>query len=152
MLLRDERGLARLIDLPPATDEIPGWLLALAEASARRRFDERGLLEFVPHADAVRAIARARVEATAAGELSRWARWIIADPRSRSISPRSGVGFDEHLERLLKRGDLSSLREARRLDPGSQEVAARLAVALRQRDGGECDEVEASYLERVARD
>jgi tetratricopeptide (TPR) repeat protein/WD40 repeat protein len=126
-------GTVRVIDLPPRDVPKPAWLPDLAESVARRRLaPEGGGLEDVPPGDLDRLRVRlAGDTGGASGEPhARWARWFLADPDERTISPGSKVTFREHLARLRRSSRVEDLQEALRLAPSDALTHARLGLVL----------------------
>lgn len=80
----------RLYDLAPAGRAPPDWLLPLTQAISGQFLDERGVLRPNPEEGAV-MLARVRQDLAGPADdhWTRWGRWFLEDPATRSLSPFS---------------------------------------------------------------
>ena len=84
-------GSGRIYDLAPAARAFPDWLLPLAQAVGGQYLDERGVLQPDPN-DGAMLLGRMRGElAGRDDDWSRWGRWFLEDPASRSASSFSAA-------------------------------------------------------------
>jgi len=79
-------GIVAVWDAPSISSPVPSWFLTLAEGVAGRRLSARGSAEFVFRReleDSVQQLAQAKEN----GFYERLARWFLADPAQRPVSP-----------------------------------------------------------------
>jgi hypothetical protein len=79
----------------------------------------------------------------------RWAKWFMADPSQRNISPASTISLSSYLDGLLRTGTRAALRQAVYLDPANAMAHVRLAQLLI--DGDQTDTRRAHWHQRYAR-
>ncbi len=108
----------------------PEWLLDLAEATAGRRVDARGLFENTPPFGPGGANLLARIEQAGDGFYGRWAKWFLAGREERTISPSSRITVAQRLEKLISSGTVEGLREALHIEPDMPQALARLADSV----------------------
>ena len=120
---------ARIWEVPPLPLPVPEWVLNLTEAAADRRLDEQGFFHRVDIAE-LHALKQQVSESAAVDVWTRWAKWIFADPASRTISPFSPLTVPEYARRRIQENTLESLREAVRLSPDDGLALARLGWAI----------------------
>lgn len=89
----------------PAFDAeaLPAWFLQLAEALCRRRLsaDSRSEdLEIDALLQARSELAQLHTDGAAPQSLRRFADWLLADPRSRALSPMESESLENYLKRL----------------------------------------------------
>jgi len=83
-------GVARLWDLPTGSAEHAGLLAALAESAGGMSFQDLGALITIP--DRIERLTRFRAQLgkfPAADTNAALARWFLADPTERTLSPLS---------------------------------------------------------------
>jgi hypothetical protein len=114
--------------MPPRAVYLPEWFLEVAEGLARRRLTSEGKPETLSLANfqaTTRKIPKvvSESEATAA----RWAKWLLANPEERPLSPMDEDSFSEYLKSLRKEGTPYAAAEVRRYRPhdGGSADAAR---------------------------
>jgi WD40 repeat protein/serine/threonine protein kinase len=117
-----ESGL--IWEAPSFSSPTPAWSSELAEAIAGSHFDH-GNLSPVP-AENLSAVANRLEQAAQSGDYYRWGRWLLADWRTRTISPSAVITVPEYVERQLTANTLESLREAARLCPTNAQVRLHL--------------------------
>src|SRR5438094_506110 len=61
---------------------------------------------------------------TGDNELSRFGRWFVADPSTRTISPLSSITVPEFVSQRLQENTSESVEEAYRIDPGNPLIVA----------------------------
>ena len=102
-------------DVPIAPQAVPSWLVELAEAVGGWRWDRGNL---VPVSSATFLSLKQRLQASAATDTcTRWAKWFLADPRTRGISPSARLTVPEYVEAQIEANTWASLQEAVRLCP-----------------------------------
>ena len=135
-------GIAEIWDFPNPDTALPEWFLRFAEALVGYGFDPDGVLVSIS-ANGFRELeAEAQRQcATDDSAISRWLRWLCADPLKRSISPESEVTSDMHVERLFESGLPSKIRQACYLRPGRTELVNAFGQALgaRKQTGARVD-------------
>ena len=119
---------ARTWNAPYLGAQPPSWLADLAEVIAGLRIDRIGLPEPLPPVERQVTLAHLRasplLQATTPAAVC--ARWLLADPGTRTISPFSAVTVSEHLARIPA-DDVSALQEGLQLCPTNALLLARLA-------------------------
>jgi hypothetical protein len=110
----------RVWDVPIGTARDVEQLAQFAEAVSRHRVDDLGgvvpLGPRAPSLDTYRAGGPA-----GRGFAASLARWIVADPWTRTVSPLSTLGVPDHIQRLL--ADEAGRQEAARTFPGHPALA-----------------------------
>jgi len=152
LLVVPATGDVQLIDVLQVRLPAPSWLPDLAEAVARQRLNERQMTEPVS-AEQFFRLKREFNSLPESGLNVRWAKWFMADPAQRTISPNSTIGLIAYRDGLLRTGTKGALRRAIRLDPTDALAHARLAqllVSPEQTVTGR-DISEARWHERYAR-
>jgi hypothetical protein len=81
-----ENGIVRQWDVPQAPTPVPPWFLALAESVAGTRLSERGNTEFVSRRE-LEDVAPRLARVCEGDFYERLARWFLADPSQRPVSP-----------------------------------------------------------------
>ena len=98
-------------DVPVPQLPVPAWFLEWAEAEGGRHLNPQGIAVAVP----IEERRRLRNQATTRTETdsySRTARWVQADPASRSISTTSPVTVSEFISQRIQENSLANLRQA----------------------------------------
>jgi WD40 repeat protein len=153
LLVVPATGDVQLIDVLQVRLPAPSWLPALAEAVARQHLNERQMTEPVPAEQFFRL--KEELNSLPDSPLSvHWAKWFMADPAQRTISPNSTIGLRAYRDGLLRAGTKAALRRAIRLDPTDALAHARLAQLLispEQTAPPPRDISEARWHERYAR-
>jgi hypothetical protein len=129
LLVVPATGDVQLIDVLQVRLPAPSWLPALAEAVARQRLNERQMTEPVS-AEQFFRLKRELNSLPDSAENVRWAKWFMAEPAQRTISPNSTIGLSAYRDGLLRAGTKAALRQAIRLDPTDALAHARLAELL----------------------
>ena len=140
-------GTVRVWRLPLTTEETPPWLAPLAEAIGGWRLNPGRVTE--PIIDDVLTGLRAQIAALpASAPAAQWAQWILADRRTRAISPGSPITVPEYVRRRIAEDRVESLREAVSLAPDNALAFARLArlMATRSTPDGSTNFAEARWL------
>ncbi|MEQ1752073.1 MAG: WD40 repeat domain-containing protein, partial [Prosthecobacter sp.] len=89
------------LPMPPESAHLPGWFLDLAESLARRRLTVEGKTQSLDLEDQQHAEAAVPKSTPPNEALSlRWARWLVADPEQRSLSPQEDGNFADYLKSL----------------------------------------------------
>jgi hypothetical protein len=101
----------------------------LAEAVARQRLNERQMTEPVS-AEQFFQLKQKLNSLPDSGPNVRWAKWFMADPSQRNISPASTISLSSYLDGLLRTGNRAALRQAVYLDPANAMAHVRLAQSL----------------------
>ncbi|MCI0540673.1 MAG: hypothetical protein L0Z50_36190 [Verrucomicrobiales bacterium] len=65
---------------------------------------------------------------------TRVAKWVEADPGTRSISPFSRITTEQYVNRRIQDNTVTSLREAIQLSPGNDVAFARLAALVKNEE------------------
>jgi len=117
----------------PRVPAPPEWVLSLAEAMGGQRLDERGMARPVPPAQLL-ALKRQVTESTAGDFWTRCAKWIFANPATRTLSPTSPATVPEYVERRIQESTPESLREALSLSPDNGLAMALLGFQVFQQD------------------
>ena len=124
-VLTSASRVAQLWETPRVPVPLPEWVLSLAEAIAGQQLDERGVARPVPPAQLL-ALKRQIAESTAGDFWTRCAKWIFANPATRTISPASPVTVPDYVQcRIPEAWTPEGLREALSLSPDNG-----LALAL----------------------
>ena len=123
---------ARLWEADCVAQEAPAWLMRLAEAVGGQRLDTNDVLE--PQGPELPRLREDLRNLGGNDELSRFARWYVADPYTRTISPRSSITVPEFVAQRLQENDSMSLDEAYRIDPGNPIVVVSLAKFEKDKD------------------
>ncbi|HXJ56675.1 MAG TPA: serine/threonine-protein kinase [Verrucomicrobiae bacterium] len=146
---------ARAWELPNVALPVPDWVPELAEAVAQTRIDDHGVPEPVvfPKFELVR---RRIEESSSTNVWTRWAKWLFAEPATRTLSPFCELTVKDYVNSRVKQSDgllgdvldarqrlpndwvrrhnklrvLEGLREAVRLDPTNGLALVRLARML----------------------
>ncbi|HKX63406.1 MAG TPA: hypothetical protein VJS65_16220, partial [Verrucomicrobiae bacterium] len=153
LLVVPATGDVQLIDVLQVRLPTPSWLPDLAEAVARQRLNERQMTEPV----SAEQFFRLKRELNSLPDSAlnvHWAKWFMADPAQRPISPNSTIGLGVFRDGLLRAGTKAALRRAIRLDPTDALAHARLAqllVSPEQTVPSPRDISEARWHERYAR-
>lgn len=136
------RDLTRLVtpsevwEIPPRGIEIPPWFLDLAEAIAGVRVNEGGFIELIPSQAYLDARDKVLKMNESAGIVP-WAKWLIADRKTRTVSPSLRMTIPQYVERRIEQYSLESLREAVFLSPTNGLAFARLARLVLEQDAKE---------------
>ncbi len=125
-------GKARIWDAGCVENEAPDWLMKLAEAAGGQHLNPNGVLD---SSDADLPKLREELR-TLVGQddLSRFGRWYVADPFTRTISPVSAITVPEFVAQRLREHSAGSVGEAYRIDPGNPLVVASLAKFEQDKD------------------
>lgn len=109
----------------------PMWIADLAEAVSGCVLTNAGALEVIP--DRAKRLAAIRKQVAELPAEDRWAqiaRWFLAEPRTRTISPYSFVKVTDYVERRAKENTFEKLKEAVAASPADAVVHALLGVKL----------------------
>lgn len=117
--------------MPPKGEPLPEWFLKLAEALARRHLSSNGRIDEVTVEDYDAAIA-AIPKTPAKGEETafRWAKWLLAEPFKRPLSPVEDQTFDDYLKSLRENGSPAAARELLRYRPKDRDAIERAALLV----------------------
>jgi dipeptidyl aminopeptidase/acylaminoacyl peptidase len=126
---------ARVWDAVIADRETPAWLRDLAEATGGQRINPQGVLEPSPQ-DPVQ-LRQELKKLPGADDLSRFGRWIVADPAMRTIGPLSPITVPEFVAFRLQENTPASIQEAYNASPGNPLVLAALAKFTFENDKDE---------------
>ena len=129
-LLAEETEPVRVSDIAPP-GKGPAWLADLAEAVSGCALTAAGTLEVLPDRAKRLAAVREQVEGQPADD--RWAqiaRWFLAEPRARTISPYSQVKVADYVERRVKANTTEKLKEALAASPAEPLARALLGVKM----------------------
>jgi len=139
----------QLIDVLQVRLPAPAWLPDLAEAVARQRERQTEPVS----AEQFFRLKRELNSLPDSAENVRWAKWFMADPAQRTISPNSTIGLSAYRDGLLRADTKAALRRAIQLDPTDALAHARLAQSLVSPEQGVTrrDAMEAEWHERYAR-
>jgi len=130
LLLVEESDPVRVWDIVPP-GKGPAWLADLAEAVSGCVLTAAGTLEVIP--DRAKRLAAIRKQVAKLPADDRWAqiaRWFLAEPRTRTISPYSPVKVADYVERRVKANTLEQLKEALAASPADPIAHALLGVKL----------------------
>jgi len=123
---------ARVWDSSTFTTQAVDWLMELGELVGGLHLNPQGLLEPV---DKNLPQFREQLRTlTGDNELSRFGRWFVADPSTRTISPLSSITVPEFVSQRLQENTSESVEEAYRIDPGNPLIVASLAKFEKDRD------------------
>lgn len=129
LLIGPAVGGIRLVEVLQPAVRAPGWLPELAEAVVRCRLNGRKSMETVP-AERLFALKR-EIDAMAENSpVVRWAKWYLADPGLRSVSPASAIDTQGYVAGLLRTGSTAALKEAIGLAPTNALAHAALARSM----------------------
>jgi hypothetical protein len=117
---------AKIWDLAPVSPP-PPWLCDLLEAMGGSSLDDIGQLHPLPVA-AIFKIEDACRKSKGNDPWEIFGRWLLSDPRTRTISPWSSVTVPDYVQRLISQGTNESLDEAEKLSYGEPEVQAQIAA------------------------
>jgi hypothetical protein len=110
----------------------------LAEAVSGCVLTSGGTLEVIP--DRAKRLAAVRQQVTELPANDRWAqvaRWFLAEPPTRTISPYSPVKVADYAERRVKANTLEQLKEALAASPADPVAHALLGTKLVELDESE---------------
>ena len=124
---------ARVWDVPTVLLPVPGWVPKLTEAIAGKRFNDQGISEPVPFAE-LQALKRQLAESSSSDSWTRWAKWLLADRATRTISPFSEITVPDYVKRRVEENTLESLQEAVLLSPTNGLAFAQLARKVLEQD------------------
>ncbi len=132
LLVVPASGNVQLLEVLQPSGPAPGWLADLAEAVARQRIGPDKTAEIVPpkRLFALKREIDSLPESGPAGSIVRWAKWYLADPERRSVSPESVVDRAACVDRLIHSDSTQALKEAIWLEPTNALAHAQLARAL----------------------
>jgi WD40 repeat protein len=112
-------GTARVWDVPVGTAADVGRLADLAEANGGYRIEDEELVATTDRTDLLQNLAGDTAAPPAEPAASRsLARWLVADPWTRTISPLSRLSVPDYIGRLLAEGTQARCLEAWRTYPG----------------------------------
>jgi WD40 repeat protein len=131
-ILASMAGKARVWESGCVMNEAPQWLMTLAEAVGGRRLNGNGVLEPF-HSDSNQLREKLR-NLSGNDDLSRFGRWFVANPYTRTISPLSSVTVPEFVSQRLQENSAQSVDEAYRIDPGNPLIIASLAKFEKDKD------------------
>jgi eukaryotic-like serine/threonine-protein kinase len=90
--------------MPPEGGRIPEWFLDLAEALARRRLNSEAQTESLTLDDLKKAVAAVPEHpAPEEAQAHRWARWLLAQPHERPLTPEDNEPLAQYLQSLEKK-------------------------------------------------
>src|SRR5262249_13029091 len=117
-----------LWEITPAPLPVAPWLPNLAEAISGQRLEHGNFLP-VP----ARAFLNLKKHLESAPETNsyvRWAKWYLADPHSRTISPSAHLQVPDYVKQQIVVNTLVSLREAIRVCPTNRVARLKLDQRL----------------------
>jgi WD40 repeat protein len=125
LLIRNPAG-PLIWDLPPSEGAVPDWLPSLAEAIAGTSLEPRS-----PISDSSRALAalKTRLQDAPENPWTLWGRWLLADPRERTVSPLSKMPFASGIENVLALNAPDFLERLTLLARGDSELPQRVELA-----------------------
>lgn len=134
-LLAEETEPVRVSDIAPP-GKGPAWLADLAEAVSGCALTAAGTLEVLP--DRAKRLAAVREQLAKQPADDRWAqvaRWFLAEPRARTISPYSQVKVADYVEHRVKvntieENTIEELEEALAASPAEPLARALLGVKM----------------------
>jgi WD40 repeat protein len=130
LLVVEESNPVRVWDIAPP-GEGPAWLADLAEAVSGCVLTTAGTLEIIPDRAKRLAALRQRVAELPADD--RWAqvaRWFLAEPHTRTVSPYSTVRVADYIERCVKENTVEKLQEALAASPADPLAHANFGLKL----------------------
>jgi hypothetical protein len=130
-------GTARIWDAVYTGDSAPPWLSDLAEVTAGQFLGSRGILEpsRMDPADVRSGLRQLQGD----DDLSRFGRWLVSDPSSRTLGPLSSRRVSDVVTALITENRSESLNAAFDMDPGNPEVLVAMArfMAKQNRNGAQ---------------
>jgi hypothetical protein len=102
------------------SSSLVGWFIA------GKKFTETVVLDRVSPEE----FPRLKAQLSSAPETdfyTHWAKWFLAPPATRNISPFSSITVPEYVQRRIEENTLESLKEAAALSPANGLAYARLA-------------------------
>lgn len=100
------------LPMPPKSARLPDWFLDLAEAIARRRLTSEAQTETLTLDHLKKAIAAVPEKPSPEDALAhRWARWLLASPSQRSLSPQDDEFLPAYLESLKAQASPAATEE-----------------------------------------
>jgi hypothetical protein len=78
--------MVRVWDVPPVPAPVPAWFVEFAEVAAGIRLSERGNVELVPREE-LEKLSQTLVAKEQGEFYERLARWFLANPAERPVSP-----------------------------------------------------------------
>jgi hypothetical protein len=124
ILTASSDGIGRTWDPPICETPAPVWFAGLIEAVGRYRVDPNRYLTQV--ADEPADLRKALPALQRPGQIARFARWLLADPTSRTISPFSTETVPNYVAQCLADGSPRFAWLAYLASPGDPEVERRL--------------------------
>lgn len=130
LLVVEESSPVRVWNIAPP-GEGPAWLADLAEAVSGCVLTKAGTLEVIPdRAKRLTAIRKQVAELPADDRWAQVARWFLAEPRLRTVSPYSSVKVADYVERCVKENTVEKLQEALAASPSEPIVHANFGLKL----------------------
>ena len=115
---------------------VPEWAPRLMEAVAAKRFNEQGVFESVSP-EVIATLKQELAANSATNDWTRCARWLFADPSTRTISPFSSIRLGDYVEHLMEGATqdrsqeaIARLQEAVRLAPKNGRALVSLVRAI----------------------
>jgi WD40 repeat protein len=87
LLTASDDGTAQIRETPITADLAPGWLIQAAEDLGALRLDKQGVLG--PASQNENQLRERLSHLTGTDEVSRFGRWLVADPATRPLSPKA---------------------------------------------------------------
>jgi WD40 repeat protein len=87
LLTASDDGTAQIRETPITADVAPGWLIQAAEDLGALRLDKQGVLG--PASQNENQLRERLSHLTGTDEVSRFGRWLVADPATRPLSPKA---------------------------------------------------------------
>ena len=116
---------ARVWDVIFADQQAPPWLSELAEITGGQRINPQGVPERSPQDPA--QLRQELKMLPGDDDLSRFGRWIAANPATRTIGPLSTITVPQFVAARLKENTPKSIEETYNASPGNPLVLAALA-------------------------
>ena len=110
------------MEVPAASAPNPEWLPELAEAVAGQRFNGGQAPVPVPMSEFFQLKKRI-ISSLASDPYTRWAKWFLADRRTRALSPASPLTLPEYMKQRVQEETWDGLHEAAR-EVGIYETSA----------------------------
>ena len=125
VLTASDDKTARVWDAIIKSEAATAWISDLAEAAGGLKLTPMGSLE--PSEQDCHRLGEELRHLTGDDDLTRFGRWYVADPATRTISPLSTITVPEFVQEDLKENSAASVEEAYEIDSGNPVILVSLA-------------------------
>jgi WD40 repeat protein/tetratricopeptide (TPR) repeat protein len=128
MVVVSDDGTACIWDIAPVGQQIPEWILSLAEVTGGAMVSDSGEVEptKLQRSEIYNAIRKNLNESSSTDDWTAWGLWFLADPTTRAISPFSKMTLPQYIETRIQERTADSLDEAQSLAFEDGDMVARI--------------------------